>query len=83
MTENRPDTLERIEPGIRRILAANPSPMTHWGTNTYIVGERHVAIIDPGPALPGHLENILASLAPGEKVEAIFVTHSHRDHSEL
>ncbi len=83
MTENRTTTSERVEPGIRRILAANPSPMTHWGTNTYVVGEGRVAIIDPGPALPGHLNNILTSLNTGEKVEAIFVTHSHRDHSEL
>lgn len=83
MTEIRPDTFTSTEPGIRRILAANPSPMTHWGTNTYIVGEGRVAVIDPGPALPGHLENILSALDPGEEIEAIFVTHSHRDHSEL
>jgi glyoxylase-like metal-dependent hydrolase (beta-lactamase superfamily II) len=83
MTENRPETFEQPEPGVRRVLATNPSRMTHWGTNTYIVGEGRVAVIDPGPALPGHLENILSALDPGEEIEAIFVTHSHRDHSEL
>lgn len=83
MTDDRPNTFNRIEPGVRRILAANPSTMTYWGTNTYIVGEGCIAVIDPGPASPAHLENILSALDPGEEIEAIFVTHSHRDHSEL
>ena len=83
MTLNRPVTLEALEPGLRRILAPNPSPMTHWGTNTYIVGDGHVAVIDPGPASGEHLTMILSALRRGEKTEAIFVTHSHLDHSPL
>ena len=47
--------VDRLEPGLRRVLAPNPSPMTFRGTNTYILGEGRVAVIDPGPALPGHL----------------------------
>ncbi|MCY3994542.1 MAG: MBL fold metallo-hydrolase [Rhodobacter sp.] len=72
-----------LEPGIRRILAPNPSPMTQRGTNTYIVGERRVAVIDPGPALRSHHEAILGALDPGESISHIFVTHSHLDHSPL
>ncbi len=68
---------------IRRVLAPNPSPMTHTGTNTWIVGHGSVAVIDPGPALPAHLSAILASLAPGETVSHILVTHAHADHSGL
>lgn len=68
---------------IRRIRAANPSPLTGSGTNSWILGEGEVAVIDPGPALPGHLEAILSALDPGEHVGAILVTHPHRDHSEL
>lgn len=71
-----------LAPGLRRILAANPSPMTQRGTNTYILGNGHVAVIDPGPADPAHLRALLAALK-GEVVEAILITHSHLDHSPL
>ncbi len=81
----RPETgtAEWLEPGIRRILAPNPSPMTYEGTNTYLVGRGRVAVIDPGPALPAHHDAILAALEPGESISHILVTHSHLDHSPL
>jgi glyoxylase-like metal-dependent hydrolase (beta-lactamase superfamily II) len=72
--------VERLGGRIRRILAPNPSPFTHTGTQTYIVGEGEVAVIDPGPDLPAHLEALVAALA-GERVAAILCTHTHRDHS--
>jgi glyoxylase-like metal-dependent hydrolase (beta-lactamase superfamily II) len=71
------------EEGLRRVLAPNPSPMTFQGTNTYILGRGEVVVIDPGPAIASHLEAILSALAPGERVAAILVTHSHLDHSPL
>ncbi len=73
----------RLEPGLRRLTAPNPSPMTFRGTNTYLLGEGEVAVIDPGPDHAGHLAAILGTLAPGERIGAILVTHSHRDHSPL
>jgi glyoxylase-like metal-dependent hydrolase (beta-lactamase superfamily II) len=72
--------VERPAPGIRRVLAGNPSPFTFTGTQTYIVGEGEVGVIDPGPDLPDHLHAILAATA-GERVTAILCTHTHRDHS--
>ena len=72
--------VERPAPGIRRVLAGNPSPFTFTGTQTYIVGEGEVGVIDPGPDLPEHLDAILAATA-GEKIAAILCTHTHRDHS--
>lgn len=83
MNTNRPKTIEWLENGVRRVLAGNPSAMTHWGTNTYIVGRGMVAVIDPGPDNPAHLDAILAALEPGESISHIFVTHSHVDHSPL
>ena len=68
---------------LRRVLAQNPSPMTGPGTWTEIVGSGEVAVIDPGPALEGHLHAVLAALDPGERVAAILVTHAHLDHSGL
>jgi len=79
----RPTTIEQIDTNLRRVLAPNPSPMTYWGTNTYIVGTGNVAVIAPGPNDPAHLENILRALGPGENISHIFVTHSHVDHSPL
>ncbi|MCE8535835.1 MBL fold metallo-hydrolase [Ruegeria pomeroyi] len=72
-----------LEPGIRRIVAPNPSPMTYRGTNTYLVGTRELAVIDPGPLSEAHLEAILAALGPGESISHIIVTHTHLDHSPL
>ena len=72
-----------LEPGLRRIVAPNPSPMTYRGTNTYLVGTRDLAVIDPGPAIPAHLEAILGALEPGQRISHIVVTHTHVDHSPL
>jgi glyoxylase-like metal-dependent hydrolase (beta-lactamase superfamily II) len=69
-----------VAPGARRLTAPNPGPFTATGTNTYIVGFGRVAIIDPGPDIPSHVDALLASLA-GETVSHILVTHTHRDHS--
>ncbi len=73
---------EDVWPGIRRVLAPNPSALTGEGTNTWIIGTGRLAVIDPGPALPPHLDAILGA-AGGARVEAIFITHAHRDHSAL
>jgi len=74
---------EDLMPGLRRILAPNPSPMTGHGTNSYLVGRGAVALIDPGPDDPVHQAALLAALGPDERISHIFVTHAHRDHSAL
>ena len=71
---------EEIAPGVRRLLAANPSPFTFTGTQTYVVGAGEVAVIDPGPDLADHVDAIL-SVTRGERIAAILCTHTHRDHS--
>ncbi|HSF63312.1 MAG TPA: MBL fold metallo-hydrolase [Paracoccaceae bacterium] len=73
----------RPEPGVRVLCAPNPSAMTFRGTNTYVLGEGRVTVIDPGPDDPRHLAAILSALDPGEKVARIVVTHAHLDHSAL
>jgi len=64
------------------ILAPNPSPMTFKGTNTYIIDNGQLAIIDPGPLSEEHLNNIL-DVTANRPVKYIFLTHSHVDHSPL
>ncbi|MCA0272395.1 MAG: MBL fold metallo-hydrolase [Proteobacteria bacterium] len=75
--------LQCPEPGLRLVLAPNPSPMTLHGTNTFLLGKGAVAVIDPGPDDPRHLAAILHALGPGERISHIFVTHAHLDHSAL
>jgi glyoxylase-like metal-dependent hydrolase (beta-lactamase superfamily II) len=72
--------VEQVAPGVRRLLAPNPSPFTYTGTQTYIVGQGDVAVIDPGPDLPDHVDAIL-SATQSERIAAIMCTHTHRDHS--
>lgn len=62
-----------------RLLAPNPSPLTGPGTNTFLLGRTQVAVIDPGPDDPGHLDAVVA--AGQGRISHIFVTHAHRDHS--
>ena len=70
----------RISPLIARLLAGNPGPFTFRGTGVYIVGGRDVAVIDPGPDLPAHVEALKRALE-GKRVTHILVTHTHNDHS--
>ena len=82
MNTPAPGQPETLEDGLRRILAPNPGPMTHWGTNTFILGEGDVAIVDPGPDNMTHLAAIEAATR-GETITHILVTHAHLDHSPL
>ena len=70
----------QLEPLVVRVLAPNPSPFTHTGTQTHIVGRTDVAVIDPGPEDPAHIAALLRVI-DGRPVTAIVVTHHHRDHS--
>ena len=72
--------LEQLEPGIARVLAHNPSAFTYYGTQTYLIGEREIAVVDPGPDLPEHVDALIEAIA-GRPVVAIMCTHTHRDHS--
>ncbi|AUH34681.1 MBL fold metallo-hydrolase [Paracoccus tegillarcae] len=73
-----PDDLPK---GLRLVLAPNPSPLTGPGTNTFLIGENQIAVIDPGPDIPEHRAAILAAAEAG-RISHILVTHAHRDHSE-
>ena len=74
---------QEVYPNVRRIVAPNPSPMTYRGTNTYLVGQTDVAVIDPGPVIDAHLTAILDAVGTGQRISHILVTHSHVDHSPL
>ncbi len=71
---------EQLQLGVARLLAPNPSAFTYTGTQTYLVGTDEVAVIDPGPDLPAHVEAIVRAIA-GRPVAAILCTHTHHDHS--
>lgn len=71
---------QQVSPLIRRVVADNPGPFTYKGTGIYIIGKGEVALIDPGPDTPEHLDVLLRALE-GERLTHIFVTHFHLDHS--
>lgn len=72
--------LQQVTPSVRRLVCPNPSAFTLHGTGTYVIGKGRVIVVDPGPDMPGHIESLLQELGD-ERVEAIAVTHTHRDHS--
>ena len=70
-----------VYPGVRRMVAPNPGPMTYHGTNTWLIeseagGEDGLTVIDPGPDDPAHL----AALAACGRIARIVLTHTHPDH---
>ena len=65
--------VETQAPKIRRLLAPNPSAMTHTGTNTYLLGLRDIAVIDPGPDDDAHFAAIVSAIAPNQKITKILV----------
>ncbi len=75
-----PGLPQRIAPRAWRLVAPNASAMTGPGTNTYLLGDPPVAVLDPGPDDPAHLAAILAVVP---RPQQVFVTHTHRDHSPL
>jgi glyoxylase-like metal-dependent hydrolase (beta-lactamase superfamily II) len=78
-SELRAGVVQQLADGIRRLVAPNPGMMTGPGTNTYLVGEKEIAVIDPGPKVRAHLDAIQAT-ADGS-IRYILVTHTHPDHS--
>lgn len=74
-----PGVPKQLDAFVARIIAPNRGPMTGPGTNTYFVGERELAVIDPGPPDDSHLAALVAHGAG--RIRWILCTHTHRDHS--
>lgn len=71
-----------VAPDVVRITAPNRGPYTFTGTNSFLLGGETVAIVDPGPDDAAHLRALLDAIA-GRQVEAMLLTHTHKDHSAL
>lgn len=76
------DEARQLAPGVRLLTARNPGPFTFRGTNSYMVGTKSHAVIDPGPDDEAHLRALLRALG-GRPLTHIMVTHTHADHSPL
>ena len=72
------DVPQQVTPLVRRITAGNSGIFTGPGTNTYLIGNDEVTVIDPGPALPAHIEAIAQT---STDIKQILLTHTHPDHS--
>jgi glyoxylase-like metal-dependent hydrolase (beta-lactamase superfamily II)/8-oxo-dGTP pyrophosphatase MutT (NUDIX family) len=77
--ELAPGVPKRLDPYVTRIIAPNPGMMTGPGTNTYLVGDKDLAVIDPGPAIDSHIAAVLA--AGAGRIRSVICTHTHPDHS--
>ncbi len=71
-----------VAPGVARLSVNNPGPFTFHGTNSYLIGDDSLAVIDPGPVNNDHFDALIRAIA-GRPVSHIFVSHTHRDHSPL
>ena len=72
--------IENISFLVKKVTAPNPSPFTLYGTGTFIIGKEEVCVIDPGPLIDSHIQNIIK--AAGKKtISHILITHTHADHS--
>ncbi len=71
-----------VAPLVARVTAPNPGPFTFHGTNTYLVGDEELAVIDPGPDDEAHFAALVGAIA-SRPVSRILVSHTHRDHSPL
>lgn len=76
------ERIERLSPLVQRVIAPNPGPFTFTGTCTYIIGDRDMIVIDPGPDDPAHRDLIMKAIGTS-RLNTILVTHTHRDHSPL
>ncbi len=74
----QPEEVVQISPLIRRITASNASVFTGPGTNTYLIGNEEITVLDPGPAMESHIDAITSATG---KIKQIVVTHTHPDHS--
>lgn len=77
-----PGEVTRLAPRVRRITQDNPSMFTGAGTNTHLIGERRIFILDPGPASDQHFRRIVEAVGAAT-VEAVIPTHHHGDHWPL
>ncbi len=69
-----------VMPGVRRVVAANPGPMTYHGTNTYLIDTPDgLAVLDPGPDRAEHVRHVLDAVG-ADKVALILLSHTHHDH---
>jgi glyoxylase-like metal-dependent hydrolase (beta-lactamase superfamily II) len=73
------DRPEGVAPGVVRVTAANPGVMTGPGTNSYLVGDDEIAVVDPGPDDSAHVEALVRE--GGGRIRWIVVTHTHPDHA--
>jgi glyoxylase-like metal-dependent hydrolase (beta-lactamase superfamily II) len=71
--------ITRIADNIQRLTADNGGVFTGPGTNTYLVGNEEISIIDPGPDLSDHIDDI-EKIGMGN-ISKILITHTHPDHA--
>ena len=44
---------------IERVTASNGSVFTGPGTNSFLIGRNDITLVDPGPKIDAHIENLV------------------------
>lgn len=73
---------DTLSPLVQRVIADNPGPFTYTGTGVFIIGDKNVCVIDPGPNTKAH-QKALDQALENRTVSHILLTHHHSDHSPL
>lgn len=76
----KPTRLGQFSTPVRRILGRNPGPMTGPGTNSYLIGDATLCLVDPGPRDDAQFDSFMAAIG-SSRLAYILVTHTHSDHS--
>lgn len=78
----QPTRIELLQGELLGVRAANPSPFTLDGTNSWLVGRSPAWLVDPGPVLEDHLRALAQEIRARGGLGGVALTHDHPDHAE-
>ncbi len=78
--------MSRVDPDrdtsrVRLVLGQNPGLRTGLGTNTYLLGDERLLLIDTGAGIPAYDPLLQEAVEDSNgRLALILITHGHRDH---
>ena len=66
---------------LKKITSPNGGIFTGAGTNSYLIGEKDITLVDPGPNIPNHLDKLVE--IADNNIKRILVTHTPVSYTHL